>query len=67
MSKAKPSRLLYSPGSSRRLESRSTPGPGSQVEENFRPVIAPDPQCVDDTIHFCSRTERNRTRGASLS
>jgi len=63
MSKAKPSPLLDSPGSSRRLVSRSAPGPGSQVEENFRPVIAPDPQCVDDTIHSHSRTERERTRG----
>jgi hypothetical protein len=64
MSTAKPSRLQYSPGSSRRLVSRSAPEPGSQVEENFRPVIAPDPQCVDDTIHSHSRTERDRTRGA---
>jgi hypothetical protein len=64
MSKAKPSRLLHTPGSPRRLDSRSTSSPGSQVEEHFRPVIAPDPQCVDDTIHSHSKMERERTRGS---
>jgi len=63
MSKAMQSPLQISPGSSRRLVSRSAPEPGSQVEDNFRPVIAPDPQCVDDTIHSHPRMAWDRTRG----
>lgn len=52
-----------SPGSSRRLASRRMPGPGSQVAERFQSVIAPDPQCVDDTMILHSWMSGDRTRG----